>query len=84
MMLRVTYGFSENGFGSGVSDAIDVLEREFNSLLIGNFYSTDTSSLNFKRHPSEGSLHTRSSSRSLYRCPCSKAFIALESLHDGK
>jgi hypothetical protein len=71
---------NKNSFGSGVANAIDVLKRKLNSLLVGNFNSANTSSLNFKRHSPE-SLEAGSSCGSSYGSSCSETFIASDSLH---
>lgn len=78
--LVINTRVNENSLGSGVANAIDVLKGKLNLLLIGNFYSAYTSSLNFKRHSSE-SLEAGSSCGSSDGSSCSETFIASDSLH---
>ena len=79
-MKIVTYRFYEDGLSGGVPNAVDILQRELDALLVWDFDSAHTSSLNLKRDPPESSLHTGGSSRSFYGGTSPEAFIAADSL----
>ena len=58
MMHAELYRLNKDGLCCCVSHAIDVLQRELDTLLVGDFHATHTCTLDAQRHlPSDG-LHT--------------------------
>lgn len=76
-----TYSIAENSFCSGMTNAVDVLKGELDPLLIGDFYSSNTSSLNLQGSSSESNLDSTCRRSYLDRCACSKSFVTADGLH---
>lgn len=52
MQVNRTDRFNQNGLCCCVANAINILQRKLYALLIGNFYSSNTSALNAQGLPS--------------------------------
>jgi hypothetical protein len=57
-LIAQTHGVPEDGLGGGVADAIDVLQRELDVLLVWDFHAANTGRLNLQRSPPRGNLHS--------------------------
>lgn len=58
MMHVKLYRLNKDGLCCCVSHAIDILQRELNTLLVGDFHTTHTCTLNAQRDLPPDGLHT--------------------------